>query len=68
VASPIIEADGRIATAGTRAVSCSTLWLVGYGEWTEYASATLVGVMRSARATAAEIGQAVSSARGDKDV
>jgi hypothetical protein len=27
------------------------LWLVGYGEWTEFASATLVGVGRCARAS-----------------
>ena len=31
------------------------LWLVGYGEWTGYASATLIGVGRSARATVEQI-------------
>jgi putative flavoprotein involved in K+ transport len=31
------------------------LWLVGYGDWTPYASATLIGVGRSARATVDEI-------------
>jgi hypothetical protein len=32
------------------------LWLVGYGDWTGFASATLIGVGRSARATVEEIG------------
>jgi hypothetical protein len=31
------------------------LWLVGYGDWTGYASATLVGVGRTARSTVEEI-------------
>ncbi|WP_338299413.1 ArsO family NAD(P)H-dependent flavin-containing monooxygenase [Pandoraea sputorum] len=51
----IAQADGRIRVAGTRSVDEPRLWLVGYGEWTGYASATLIGVMRSARATAQEI-------------
>lgn len=50
-----IVADGRVAVDGTRALDAPGLWLVGYGEWTGAASATLVGVMRSARSTAAEI-------------
>ncbi len=51
----IIEADGHIAVRGTRAVRESRLWLVGYGEWTGFASATILGVGRTARATVAEI-------------
>ncbi|AKC69822.1 pyridine nucleotide-disulfide oxidoreductase [Pandoraea oxalativorans] len=51
----IAQTDGRIRVAGTRSVDEPRLWLVGYGEWTGYASATLIGVMRSARATAQEI-------------
>jgi putative flavoprotein involved in K+ transport len=31
------------------------LWLVGYGDWTGYASATLIGVARTAKATAGEM-------------
>jgi hypothetical protein len=31
------------------------LWLVGYGEWTGAASATLIGVTRTARSTVSEI-------------
>ncbi len=51
----ITEADGQIAVRGTRAVREPRLWLVGYGEWTGFASATILGVGRAARATVAEI-------------
>lgn len=51
----VVQSDGRVATAGTRATALSGLWLVGYGSWTGFASATLIGVGRSARATADEI-------------
>lgn len=51
----VVEADGRVATQGTRATALPGLWLVGYGSWTGFASATLIGVGRSARATVAEI-------------
>ncbi|HEX7239889.1 MAG TPA: ArsO family NAD(P)H-dependent flavin-containing monooxygenase [Longimicrobiaceae bacterium] len=47
--------DGRVEVEGTRSVREPRLWLVGYGEWTGFASATLIGVGRSARATAREI-------------
>lgn len=50
----VVQAD-QVAVDGTRATGVPGLWLVGYGEWTGTASATLVGVMRSARSTAAEI-------------
>jgi hypothetical protein len=40
---------------GTRVAAPLPLWLVGYGDWTGFASATLVGVGRSARATVDEI-------------
>lgn len=46
---------GRISTQDTRAVDVPGLWLVGYGNWTGFASATLIGVGRSARATVEEI-------------
>lgn len=51
----LVDADGRVATKGTRAIHEPGLWLVGYGSWTGFASATLIGVGRSARATAEEI-------------
>ena len=51
----IIGEDGRVDTDGTRSVLERRLWLVGYGDWTGYASATLVGVGRTARSTVEEI-------------
>jgi len=47
----VIEPDGRILTDGTRSIREPRLWLVGYGEWTGYASATLIGVGRTAKET-----------------
>ena len=51
----IVESSGRVQVAGTRSIMAPQLWLVGYGEWTGAASATLVGVTRTARSTVAEI-------------
>ena len=51
----VIEPNGRIAVRGTRSIREPRLWLVGYGDWTGYASATLIGVGRTARATVDEI-------------
>jgi thioredoxin reductase len=51
----LVRSDGTVETHGTRSAREPRLWLVGYGEWTGFASATLIGVMRSARETAAEI-------------
>lgn len=42
--------DGRIPVAGTAAVGEPRLHLVGYGDWTGLASATLIGVGLNARA------------------
>lgn len=53
----VVQANGRVAMVGTRARNEERLWLVDYGEWTGFASATLIGVMRSARDTAREIGE-----------
>ncbi|MFE7230491.1 ArsO family NAD(P)H-dependent flavin-containing monooxygenase [Streptomyces sp. NPDC002405] len=46
---------GHIATVGTRAVAEPRLHLLGYGDWTGPASATLIGVGRPARDAAREI-------------
>ena len=51
----VVQVDGRVATASTRVPAEPGLWLVGYGSWTGFASATLIGVGRSARATVEEI-------------
>jgi putative flavoprotein involved in K+ transport len=40
---------GRIPTRGTRSVQEPRLHLLGYGDWTGPASATLIGVGRPAR-------------------
>lgn len=53
----LINDEGRIEVEGTRAAHEPRLWLVGYGEWTGSASATLIGVTRTARSTATEIEQ-----------
>lgn len=53
----IVSTDerGKIKTEGTRSTEEENLWLVGYGGWTGFASATLIGVGRSARATVKEV-------------
>ncbi|PLC54274.1 pyridine nucleotide-disulfide oxidoreductase [Pollutimonas nitritireducens] len=53
----IVDADGKVALSGTQSVEVPGLWFVGYGEWTGFASATLVGGMRYAKATALELAQ-----------
>jgi cation diffusion facilitator CzcD-associated flavoprotein CzcO len=61
----LVGSDGRVAIrpggSGTRAADEPRLWLVGYGEWTGFASATVIGVGRSARATVEEITAALAS-------
>lgn len=47
--------ESRVTVDGTQVHGVPGLWLVGYGEWTGPASATLIGVMRTARSTASEI-------------
>jgi putative flavoprotein involved in K+ transport len=51
----VVDDNGRVATEGTKATARPGLWLVGYGSWTGFASATLIGVGRSARATVVEV-------------
>jgi cation diffusion facilitator CzcD-associated flavoprotein CzcO len=59
----IVDDEGRVEIArggsGTRAAHEPRLWLVGYGEWTGFASATLIGVGRWARAAVDEISAAL---------
>ena len=52
------DQDGRVPTdgaGGTRSVADPRVYLVGYGDWTGPASATLLGVGRTARDTASDI-------------
>lgn len=51
----IIQPDERIKTNGTKATDITGLWLTGYGSWTGFASATLIGVGRTARQTVEEL-------------
>lgn len=51
----IVEPNQTVAVENGRSMKVPNLWLVGYGEWTGMASATLIGVSRTARQTADEI-------------
>lgn len=51
----IVNAAGRVDTVDTKAAQPDGLWLVGYGNWTGFASATLIGVGRSAKATVDQV-------------
>ena len=63
----IVDAEGRIEIesggSGTRAARVPGLWLIGYGEWTGFASATLIAVGRTARAAVDEIVEALGAMR-----
>lgn len=52
----IIE-NNRIETTYTRSVKEPALWLIGYGSWTGFASATIYGVGKTARQAVKEIGE-----------
>lgn len=51
----VVTDNNRVETSGTRSVEEPRLWLVGYGNWTGFASATIIGVGRTARRTVEEI-------------
>ncbi|MEU5856762.1 FAD-dependent oxidoreductase [Nocardiopsis dassonvillei] len=56
----LADGRGRIALEGTRSVAEPRLFLLGYGDWTGAASATLIGAGRTAKATVAEITAALA--------
>lgn len=56
----VIEPDGSVAVDGTRSVKQPDLWLMGYGDWTGPASATLIGVTRYARSAVEQIERLLS--------
>ncbi len=58
----VVDERGRVDVQDGRARKEPRLWLVGYGEWTGFASATLIGVGRSARAVVQQIEQAMGGA------
>lgn len=49
------DEQGKVPTEGTRSSEEPGIWLVGYGGWTGFASATLIGVGRSAKKTVQQI-------------
>ncbi|GLU52898.1 ArsO family NAD(P)H-dependent flavin-containing monooxygenase [Dyadobacter frigoris] len=51
----VLKENGKIDCQGTKSADAAGLWLVGYGSFTGFASATLIGVGRSARQTVNEI-------------
>jgi cation diffusion facilitator CzcD-associated flavoprotein CzcO len=53
----VIEPDGRVLVEGNRSIREPRLWLVGYGNWTGFASATLIAVGRSARSVVQQIAE-----------
>ncbi|WP_151483593.1 ArsO family NAD(P)H-dependent flavin-containing monooxygenase [Streptomyces albicerus] len=55
---------GHIPTAGTRSVDEPRLHLLGYGDWTGPASATLIGVGRPARDAARDIAELLRRSYG----
>ncbi|RYJ03743.1 MAG: pyridine nucleotide-disulfide oxidoreductase, partial [Acetobacteraceae bacterium] len=56
----IVGADGRVAVgAAGRACAEPRLWMLGYGDWTGMASATLAGITRAARETVGAIAKAL---------
>jgi len=51
----VVNTEGKADTNGTKSKKIEGLWFVGYGNWTGFASATLIGVGRSAKKTTEEI-------------
>ncbi|SPZ05362.1 monooxygenase [Pseudomonas luteola] len=57
----IVGLDNRVAATENRSVDLPNLWLVGYGDWTGLASATLIGVTRTARDVVRQVTDYISS-------
>jgi putative flavoprotein involved in K+ transport len=60
----VVNADGKADTDGTRSKVVGGLWFVGYGNWTGFASATLIGVGRGAKKTVEEIKEYLNAEEG----
>lgn len=50
-----IDNKGKVPTKSTKAKETDGLWLLGYGGWTGFASATVIGVGRYAKQTIQEV-------------
>ena len=57
----VLDDYGRVEVDGGRSIREPRLWLVGYGDWTGLASATLIGVTRTARSTVNEVVEHLNS-------
>ncbi|CAL9611286.1 putative oxidoreductase CzcO [Nocardiopsis dassonvillei] len=57
----VTDARGRIPVTGTRSRAEPGLHLLGYGDWTGPASATLIGAGRTAKAAVAEIARSLGN-------
>ncbi len=53
----VINDEGKADTEGTKSKNVEGLWLVGYGNWTGFASATLIGVGRTAKASVEQVSE-----------
>jgi thioredoxin reductase len=45
----VVKADGKVDVQGNQSLQEPRLWLIGYGDWSGAASATLMGASRTAR-------------------
>jgi putative flavoprotein involved in K+ transport len=50
-----VDERGIIPTSESKAKEIDGLWLVGYGGWTGYASATLIGINRNVKQTIQQV-------------
>ena len=57
----VLDDSGKVEVDGSRSIREPRLWLVGYGDWTALASATLIGVTRTARSTVNEVVEYLNS-------
>lgn len=57
----VLDDSGKVEVDGSRSIREPRLWLVGYGDWTGLASATLIGVTRTARSTVNEVVEYLNS-------
>ena len=51
----VVDERGRVPVEGNRSVAEPRLHLLGYGDWTGFASDTIIGAGRAAKSTVAEI-------------
>ena len=51
----VLLKNGRVRTHGCKATQLAGLWLIGLGNWTGYASATIYGVGKTARDALKEV-------------